>query len=696
MRRPGLRPLLATAALSSFALLLAPVARGVAPARPTIEWPVHGGTDLEQRFSPVAQIDKANVAQLGLAWTAEFDSNRGQEATPIVVGGVMYVSTAWSRVYAYDAVTGRQLWRYDPEVAGRVGFDACCDVVNRGVAVSGGRVFLAALDGRLIALDAKSGKPVWTTQTTDPAKPYTSSGAPRVIGDKVIIGNSGAEYGVRGYVSAYSVATGKQVWRFYTVPGDPKAPPDGAASDDILKKAALPTWAGRWYDYGGGGTVWDAIVYDPELKQLYIGVGNGSPWNHKIRSDGKGDNLFLSSIVALDPDTGAYKWHYQETPGESWDFTATQPIVLADLKIDGRDRKVLMQAPKSGFFYVIDRTNGKLISAKNYVPMNWATGVDMATGRPIENPDARYRDKPFVMYPSALGGHSWHPMAFSPATRLVYLPTYKFVMVYGNDPDFKFAPGTWNNAIDPKLVTAPDDPAALKKGTSSFEGRLVAWDPVAQKEVWSVKHTALQNGGVLATAGGLVFQGTGAGAFEARDANDGKLLWSYPTQAGIIAGPISYEIRGVQYVAVVAGYGGGFGIGEGAEKPVARPNGRVLIFRIGGKAKLPPSVPVTPLQPINANGETFGAAQIDSGRLLFTAHCYRCHGAGAQSTGVLPDLRRSAALSDAATWRTIVIDGALEPAGMVSFKRWLNPKQAEDIRAYVSLKATIAAQQPGK
>lgn len=659
------------------------------------EWPVHGGTDLEQRFADLDEVNEKTVGHLGLAWSFELDSSRGQEATPIVVDGVMYVSSAWSRVHALDATTGKELWRFDPEIAGRKGFDACCDVITRGVAVSNGRVYLGALDGRLIALDARTGKPVWSVQTTDPAKPYTISGAPRVFGDKVVIGNAGAEYGVRGYVTAYTAATGKQVWRFYTVPGDPRAKPDGAASDDVLKAKALPTWAGRWYQYGGGGTVWDAIVYDPELKQLYIGVGNGSPWNHQVRSDGKGDNLFLSSIVAVDPETGAYKWHYQETPGESWDFTASQPMILATLEIGGKPRKVLMQAPKNGFFYVLDRTNGKLISAKNFVPMNWASGVDMKTGRPIENPAARYVGKSFLMYPNALGGHSWHPMAFSPKTGLVYLPVYHSKMLYGGDPHFTYTPGLWNNAIDNRNLQAPDDPKVARKGGEGVEGRLVAWDPVKQREVWSVAHPTLQNGGVLATAGGLVFQGTGSGLFEARNASTGKLLWSFAAGDGIIAGPISYRLGGTQYVAVLAGYGGGFGLGESAEKPTHRPNGRVLVFKLGGTEKLPSFLPGE-VAPLATTTESFSTEQIDAGRLLYTQQCYRCHGAGAASVGVLPDLRRSAAIANRDAWRAILVDGALESRGMISFRKWLGDQQVEDIRAYVAHRAKLARQQqPG-
>ena len=676
------------------ALLLAPMARGVTPSAQRADWPVHGGTWAEQRYSPLAQVNTANAAKLKLAAWLEFDTSRGQEATPIVVDGVMYVSTAWSKVYALDAVTGRKLWYHDPEVPGRKGFDGCCDVGNRGVAVTGGRVFVGAFDGRLQALDAKTGKLIWSVQTTDTAKPYTITGAPRVFDNKVVIGNGGAEFGVRGYVTAYDQATGKKLWRFYTVPGDPSKGPDGEVSDPILAKAALPTWFGKWYVYGGGGTVWDSIVYDPEMHSLYIGVGNGSPWNRQVRSDGKGDNLFLSSIVALDPDTGAYKWHYQETPGESWDFTATQQIMLATLKIDGQDRKVLMHAPKNGFFYVLDRSDGKLLSAKNFVPMNWATGVDMATGRPIENPDARYQHGMFLMHPSALGGHSWHAMAYSPQTGLVYIPAQSFSMPYANDPKFEYKPGNENMGTDQAMMQPPDDPDELKKAVATNGARLLAWNPVAQKPAWSVERDGVQNGGVLATAGGLVFQGTGSGHFEARRADTGKLLWSFPTQSGVIAAPISYQVKGVQYVAVLAGYGGAYGIGVAADEAKVRPNGRVLIFKLGGGAKLPPVR--GSLAPPTIVAESFTKAQVDSGRFVFTDQCGRCHGHGAQSAGVLPDLRRSAALSDPALWRSIVLDGALESAGMRGLKQWVSPEQAESVRAYVSLKAKILAAHDAK
>ncbi len=392
----------------------------LAAAGNNANWLTYGRDYAEQRFSPLAAINRANVGQLGLAWYADMDTARGQEATPLVIDGQLFVTTAWSKVKAYDATTGAPLWEYDPQVPGETGVKACCDVVNRGLAAWGDMLFLGTLDGRLVALDRASGREVWSTVTVDQSMSYTITGAPRVIDGKVIIGNGGAEFSTRGYVSAYDAATGEMLWRFYTVPGSPAE----AAGEPAHLAAARETWSGEWWHLGGGGTVWDAMAYDPALDLLYIGVGNGSPWNQAYRSPGGGDNLYLSSIVALRPGTGEYVWHYQTTPGDTWDFTATQHIMLADLEIGGRQRQVLMQAPKNGFFYVIDRATGELISASNYVPQNWTTGIDPATGRPIEVPAARY-DKtgvPFVSTPGAGGGHNWHPMAFDPGAGLVFIP----------------------------------------------------------------------------------------------------------------------------------------------------------------------------------------------------------------------------------------------------------------------------------
>lgn len=658
-------------------------------------WITHGGTYLEQRYSTLADVNAGNVGKLGLAWSYDLDTNRGQEATPLVIDGVMYTTTAWSKVVALDAATGRELWRFDPKVPGQRGFSACCDVVNRGLAAYQGKLFLGTLDGRLIALDAATGRVLWSVVTVDQTKPYTITGAPRIVKGRVVIGNGGAEYGVRGYVSAYDSATGKMAWRFYTVPGDPAKGPDHAASDPIMKKAAASSWYGSWWQAGGGGTVWDAIVYDPELDQLYIGVGNGSPWNQQKRSEGKGDNLFLSSVVALDPNTGAYKWHYQGTPGETWDFTQTQPIILADLKIDGTIRKVLMQAPKNGFFYVIDRTSGTLISAKNFVAQTWATGVDPKTGRPIEVEGARFHQASgFMMQPSALGAHNWHPMAYSPQTGLVYLPAQDVPFFYSTPSGYKYRAGAWNIAVDAYKNAPPNDVAQTKAIRALLKGRLIAWDPVAQKEAWHVDYDGPWNGGALATAGGLVFQGNGRGAFQAFDAAKGAKLWEFPAQTGVIAGPVTYSVKGVQYVAVMAGYGGAYPISTGFDEPRPSQNGRVLVFRIGGTAKLPPPPPLD-LAPANPPKEVFTAAQIAHGGELFEGNCGLCHGGGARSSGVLPDLRRSAALSDPAQWQQIVHDGALKANGMVSFAPYMTRADIEAIRGYVGVQAKFLASTEG-
>ena len=556
-------------------------------------WLSHGRTYAEQRFSPLTDINDGNVGELSLAWAVELDTNRGQEATPVVVDGVMYLTTAWSKVMAVDAATGEVLWRFDPQPIGAKGAHACCDVVNRGVAVWEGKVFAGTIDGRLIALDAETGENLWDTVTVDQSKPYTITGAPRVVRGKVIIGNSGAELGVRGYVSAYDAETGELAWRFYTVPANPADGPDGAASDEAFAKFAGKTWAGSWWEMGGGGTVWDSIVYDPEFDQLLIGVGNGSPWNHRARSAGQGDNLFLSSILALDPDTGAYKWHYQVNPGETWDFTATQQITFADLTIDGKPRKVLMQAPKNGFFYVIDRSNGKLISAEAYAPQNWAERIDLVTGRPVERPEARYADAPHVTYPSGIGAHAWQPMSYSPQTGLVYIPAMHVPLSYADDVNYKRLIGRWNTGVSflapPEGSVPGATPLERRAALAAMnKGMLVAWDPVAQKARWTIEMSWPWNGGTLATAGNLLFQGDPYGVFRARAANTGKELWSFDAQRGIMAGPVTYRAGGEQYVAVLAGYGGSMGMATTSEwmrRPP--PNGVLLAFKISPSRRPP-------------------------------------------------------------------------------------------------------------
>ena len=644
------------------------------------DWPMHGRTAKEERFSPLAQITQANVGQLGLAWYHEFDTDRGQEATPIVVDGKLYVSTAWSKVFAFDAATGAALWSYDPKVPGAKGFDACCDVVNRGVAVDGNRVFVGTIDGRLIALDRASGKPLWTAQTTDPAKSYTITGAPRVVRGKVVIGNGGAEYGVRGYVSAYDAATGKLVWRFYTVPGDPAKGPDHAASDSVMAKAAA-SWSGRWFDKGGGGgTVWDAIVYDEELNRLYIGVGNGGPYNYAVRSDGKGDNLFLASIVALDPDTGRYIWHYQENPQESWDYTATQPMTLADLTIDGKPRKVLMQAPKNGLFYIVDRTTGKPISATPYTRINWATGIDPKTGRPLENPNIRYADKPVMLMPGAAGSHNWFPMAFSPRLNLVYFPISRNAgQLYTAQKPFQYRAKGWNTGIELSSGDIPDN--QIKAIAATQTGALIAWDPIARKARWAVEHPYQNNGGVLATAGDIVFEGTSDGHFYGYAADTGRQVWSYDAGNGIIAGPISYAVGNVQYVAVMAGFGGS-GVSAGFLLPQRRRlPGRLLVFRLRGKATAP-TYPPEQVSDFKAEPPKASPETIAHGRQVYSANCMVCHGVNAIA-GVLPDLRKSMLITDRQAFDAVVVDGALADNGMVGFKDKLPAEDIEAIRAYL-------------
>ena len=648
-------------------------------------WITYGRTYDEQRFSPLHKIDTGNVNQLGLAWSADLDTARGQEATPLVIDGKMYITTAWSKVKAYDAVTGKLLWEYDPEVPGETGVKACCDVVNRGLGAWGGRLYLGTLDGRLIALDRETGKPAWSVVTLDQSKPYTITGAPRIIDGRVIIGNGGAEMGVRGYVTAYDAENGKQLWRFYTVPD--KA---GSNTEDHLKVAEA-TWKGEWWSQGGGGTVWDAMAYDPDLDLLYIGVGNGSPWNQAYRSPGGGDNLYLSSIVAIRPKTGEYVWHYQTTPGETWDYTATQHIMLADLTINGKARKVLMQAPKNGFFYVLDRATGKLISANNYAPVNWATGIDMKTGRPIENPAARYEKtgKPMLVTPGPLGAHNWHPMAFNPKDGLVYIPMNETTFPYIPMLGWKKAAQGFNVGIDMAAGAMPADKAARAGFAAITRGALVAWDPVTQKERWRVQFKGPWNGGLLSTGGGLVFQGNATGKFVAYDAANGKELWSFGAQTGIVAPPITFAIKGEQYVAVMAGWGGAFPITAGLLNSVAGPVrniSRLLVFKLGGTAKLPPepSLAETPLDPPVFKGTAQAAT---AGSNLFGRFCGVCHGDAAIGSGVVPDLRRSAALGDPKTWNAIVHGGAMKATGMVSFANVMSAEQAETVRQYVIKRA---------
>lgn len=645
-------------------------------------WLSHGRTYSEQRYSPLSQITDQNVDQLGLAWHFDLGDTRGIEATPIVVDGVMYVTGGWSKVFALDAVTGEQIWAYDPGVDKAYFINLCCDAVNRGVAAWEGKIITGVLDGRLVALDAATGELAWEVQTTPTDKPYSITGAPRVVDGKVIIGNGGSELGVRGYVTAYDANSGDQLWRFYTVPGNPNEPFENAIHAETVK-----TWSGEWWNVGGGGTAWDAIAHDPELDLLYIGVGNGAPWNRVYRSAGSGDNLFLSSIVALRPDTGEYVWHYQTTPGESWDYTATQHMILADLEIDNRIRKVIMQAPKNGFFYVLDRATGEFISAEKYTLATWATHIDPESGRPVETPEARYEETgvPTLQFPHPLGGHNWHPMSFSPDTGLVYIPAQEIPVVYGHDSDYEYNPDGWNVGVRFELASAPDDPETRAAFGEMVKGYISAWDPVSQTEKWRVQHSNMWNGGLLSTAGNVLFQGNAEGEFVAYAADTGERLWSQFAQTGVVAGPVTYSVDGEQYVAVAAGWGGSFALvgGELASRSKgAVSNPRVLVYKLNADKSLPPMPEPAQLAAITPMEAVGDEASIIEGHRLYMANCHMCHGDRAVSGSSIPDLRKMSA----DTWelfKPIVLGGLRHEQGMVGFAETLSAEDTDAIYAYL-------------
>lgn len=648
------------------------------------DWTEHGQSPKEQRFSSLKQINTDNVDQLSLSWYIDLPGKRGQEATPIVVDGVMYTSSAWSHVLALDPSSGKTLWHFDPKVPKSTAVKGCCDAVNRGVAYADGMIFIGTLDGRLIALDAKTGQQIWSKLTVDQTKNYTITGAPRIAAGKVFIGNGGAEFNVRGYISAYELKTGALSWRFYTVPGGPGDP---TGTEPIA--AQTKTWKGKWWELGGGGTVWDSMAYDQDSNTLYFGVGNGTPWNPNIRTQAEGDNWFLSSIVAVDAGSGKYRWHYQTTPMEGWDYTATQHMVLAELNIDGKQRQVIMQAPKNGFFYILDRHNGELISAEPYVPVSWASHVDMKTGRPVVNPAAQYwkTGKAAMVSPSWMGGHNWHPMAFDPTQQLMYIPAQESSFPYLAEDDQKKSDLVVNLGVDTKAAAFPDDPKVVDAIKLATKGHLLAWDPIKQEARWKVEYPGPWNGGVLATAGGLVFQGSATGFLNAYNAADGSKLWQFPAQTGIVAPPISYQINGEQYIAVSAGWGGIFPLMTGPlamdateNKPINR--SRLLVFKLGGQQILPEADnSLRQLRDLKLKAVDETKAQ--QGFELYDRYCGHCHGAGAVGGGVIPDLRYSPMLASDAAWKHIVIDGILSDNGMVSFAKELSIEQAELVRQYV-------------
>jgi PQQ-dependent dehydrogenase (methanol/ethanol family) len=663
------------------------VAPVVAETLPDVDWIKHGLNNAEGRYSELADINTENVAGLSLAWFFDYPTNRGMETTPLERDGVIYSTGSWSMVYAHDAVSGKLLWLYDPEVPRDWALHACCDVVNRGVALQDNIVVFGTIDGRLVSLDASTGKLRWEVQTTDTSLPYTITGAPRIVNNRAIIGNGGAEYGVRGYISAYNIDDGKMAWRFYTVPGNPEKPFERPA----MERAAKTWGGGPWWEIGGGGTVWDSMAYDEALNLLYIGVGNGAPWNREIRSPDGGDNLYLSSIVALNPDDGSYVWHYQTTPGDSWDYTATQHMILADIEIDGVERQVIMQAPKNGFFYVLDRKTGEFISAQAYGLATWASHIDPKTGRPIEADGVRYEDNPAPIFPAPYGAHNWHPMSYNPDTGLVYIPAQDIPHVYAQDENFVHNPGFWNTGTDARAALLPSDPVERQAVVDMVKGHITAWDPVAQKERWRVTHEGPWNGGMLSTAGNLLFQGNAEGQLVAYSADRGEPLWQFDAQTGIVAPPMTFRLNGEQYIAVAAGWGGTYALTAGDDDNSGpKPNySRLLVFKLGGQASLP-AAPERPAKLVFTPPKLDATPeQVAEGLRLFHTYCFVCHGADAIAGGTPPDLR-AISPETRASWDAIVLGGMHWQKGMVGFSKVLSKDDSDNILSYVTERAHFA------
>jgi quinohemoprotein ethanol dehydrogenase len=648
-------------------------------------------------YSPLDLINRGSVTRLGFAWEFRPGTNRGMQATPIVVDGVMYTSGVAGRVYALDSASGQLLWKFEPPLKLKNARGSCCDLVNRGVAVWKGKVYVGTFEGVLYALDAKDGKVLWQADTfVDHQRAYSITGAPQIAGKVVVIGNGGAEFDSRGYVSAYDLESGQLAWRFYTVPGDPAKGYESKALEMAAK-----TWdPKRDGSLGGGGNAWDGIAYDPKLNLVYFGTANGAPWNRRNRSPTGGDNLFIASIVALHADTGEYAWHYQETPGERWDYDATPPIMLTTLRIDGADRDVLMQASKNGFFYILERASGTLLAADKFVDANWASRVDLKSGRPIENPDADYTTgKPVIVFPSGVGGHNFNPMSLSAKTGWVYIPAvHSGEALLGKPPQphaqernatgvqIAFAtellqpPGKLPPALRP--VT---NPAYLKKVPSlNMHASLKAWDPLGHRVVWEHTYASfMDHGGVLSTGGGLVIQGSVDGKLRVFNDETGDVLKEIDTGSAIIAAPMTFLANGVQYLAVLAGSGGG-GWNFWMPGNVALERGndnRILVFRLdGGATPVPPALPpVVPIPEPPAQPGT--AADVAAGAKLFAADCGGCH-ANADRAPV-PDLRRSGMIRTPEAFQAVVRGGALQTRGMPSWDDLLDEREVEQIRAHL-------------
>ena len=648
-------------------------------------WLGYGRNYTEQRFSPLTDINAETVKRLGVEWVLDLPGDRSLVATPLVVDGVIYFTGTFSKTRAVEAKTGKVLWEYDPkavEHAGdrlRIMWDQ-----NKGPAFWNGKVIISTIDGRLVALNAKTGEKIWETMTVDPRRAYYITGAPKVFRGKVLIGNGGTEQeAARGYVTAYDAETGEQAWRFWIVPGNPA---DGF--ENKAMEMAAKTWTGEWWKYGGGGNAWNGFTYDPEFNTVYIGTGNGSPWNQKIRSPGGGDNLFLCSIVALDADSGEYKWHYQTVPGETWDYNSNMDIVLADLKYGDQTIKALMHAPKNGFFYVINRANGELLSAEKIAKVTWASHVDLKTGRPVEIPTARYGDGEELVWPSPFGAHSWHAMSYNPNTGLVYIPVIEMPALWKDGGvDFQaWKPPSFYVNVGVEFGTE-DTPADYG------EAFLMAWDPIKNETVWKHKLPPQWNPGTMTTAGNLVFEGRADGVFVAYDATSGEELWSLPLGVGISAPPVTYAVDGKQYISLLVGWGGA-GLISGT---LAAQHGwkyglhprRLYTFALDGTGKVPPSPPPTMAQPVDPKDFVIDEQLASYGQSVYAQSCFLCHGGGAVSGGNAPDLRESPIALSPEAFKSVVVDGAKMGNGMPRFTHFTD-KELDGLRHYFRLMARRA------
>ncbi|HEY6483394.1 MAG TPA: PQQ-dependent dehydrogenase, methanol/ethanol family [Steroidobacteraceae bacterium] len=681
---------------------LAAAVAAPAAAAAADDWKVAGGDPDGTYYSPLSGINASNIARLGFAWQYDLGTHRGQEATPIVIDGVMYTSGTWGYVYAVDAASGRQLWRYDPQAAHLAARQPCCDLVNRGVAVSNGRVYVAAVDGRLHALDARTGRKIWAVDTiTDHSLPYSSTGAPLIAGKVVVIGNGGADMGhggVRGYVSAFDLASGALKWRFYTVPpapGQPYENPELAIADK--------TWdPHRGAQYKGGGTAWDGFAYDPKLDLVYFGTGNAAPYDARLLGPTSPDELFTAAILAVHAETGRLAWHYQTTPGDRWDFDSVQKLVMADLTLNGRLRHTIMQASKNGFFYVLDRQSGELLSAVNYTFVDWASRVDLTTGRPVITKRADWYRGPSSIYPSWFGGHTWNPMSYSRATHLMYIPVIDVPTIWvdlaHNGGSVKFLDGFFTvNGVIPDTTYDPADLRRLYGPLPSLQslrserpGKRVrellrAWDPVRHKSVWEHETSSGvrgYDGGVMSTAGNLVFQGRGSGGLWVYAADSGQVLKVIQTGSHIMAAPMTYVVRGEQYIAVQAGYGG-TGISVNAIPPASAAFkyenvNRIIAFKLDGPT-VPTPAPRVQLPVPKPPARSASAASVRNGEAKFVQECSRCHVLG---PSVTPDLRRLTPQLHA-IFNDIVLRGALAPTGMERFDDLLSEQDVNDIHAYL-------------